>query len=254
MRLAVITIAFAMVATGIARAQVDPLPYVSIQASNIQYGEMLKSNLKGSYGSAARSSPRVAAARPTYAGLGNARYFSRPASSGGSSISFAYDSTPALRQAAADGYVERASASNAEAGRTIAREIARNDFSRIYAGIIAPFGFRSNDTADAIASYTLLGWLIATGSPDPTPGSARAVRNQVAQGLAGDPRFRDPRTRAELAEEMKLLFVTLHAGWQSARREGNLRTYSDGVAAMFKRFSGNDLRAMRLTSEGFARG
>ncbi|MBC7945841.1 MAG: hypothetical protein H7X91_11400, partial [Burkholderiales bacterium] len=80
------------------------------------------------------------------------------------------------------------------------------------------------------------------------------VRAQVARSLAANATFANPHTRAELAEEMKLLFVTLHAGWQSARREGNLKPYADGVARMFQQFTGNDLRAMRLTERGFVRG
>ena len=175
--------------------------------------------------------------------------FARPAATA-TAQSFAYQSTPELRQAAATGLIERVSQSNPDAGRAIADEIARHDFSRIYAGIVRPFGYRPDDSAASLAAYTLLGWLVATGAPDPDPGSALAVRAQVAQGLGSDRRFSSPQTRAELAEEMKLLFVTLHAGWQSARREGKLQQYSDGVAAMFLK-QGTDLRALRLTDRGF---
>lgn len=80
-----------------------------------------------------------------------------------------------------------------------------------------------------------------------------AVRGQVAEGLAANPRFKDPATLAALAEELKISFVTLHAGWQSARREGTLPTYSDGVAALFARNGGPNLRSLTLADDGFAK-
>lgn len=53
-----------------------------------------------------------------------------------------------------------------------------------------------------------------------------------------------------MGEEIVISFITLHAGWQSARREGKLQAYSDGVAAMFEKQTGNDLRALVLTNRG----
>ncbi|WP_185965027.1 hypothetical protein [Glacieibacterium frigidum] len=180
-------------------------------------------------------------------------YLARPAAPGMAATAFPYRSTSALRRAAADAFIQRTTKSDPAAGKAIAAQLAQHDYSRVYAGIVAPFGYRTDDAVDALAAYTLLGWLIANGAPDPSRADAAAVRAQVAAGLANDRRFSDPRTRAELAEEIKLLFVTLHAGWQSARKEGNLRPYADGVARMFQRFTGNDLRAMRLTERGFVR-
>jgi hypothetical protein len=52
---------------------------------------------------------------------------------------------------------------------------------------------------------------------------------------------------------MRSLLVTLHAGWQSAGKEGNLRAFSDSVAAMFAIQTGSDLRALRLTDKGLMR-
>lgn len=203
-------------------------------------------------GSSRSYANNTAGATTSRAAIGGG-YLTRPARPGAANIAFPYRSTAELRRSAADGFIQRTTKSDPAAGKLIASEMAKHDFHRIYAGIVAPFGYRANDAADALAAYTLLGWLIATGAPDPSPAAAAAVRAQIAAGMANDQRFSDPRTRAELAEELKLLFVTLHSGWQSARREGKLRPYGDGVASMFRRFSGNDLRAMRLTEQGFVR-
>ncbi|TRW17358.1 hypothetical protein [Glacieibacterium frigidum] len=232
-------------------AAVAQMDYIGVHAQSMQTGEMYKKMFRRRDNQIAASTrtaqqPQL---KSSYAAAGGALL--SPPNPGAAAIDLRYRSTPELRKSAADAYVQRVMQSDPQAGKLIAAEVSKNNFSRIYAGIVAPFGYRADDTADAVAAYTLLGWLIATGSPDPSPAAARAVREQVAQGLSNDPKFTNPRTRAELAEEMKLLFVTLHAGWQSARKEGNLRTYADGVAAMFKRFTGNDLRAMRLTERGF---
>ena len=54
-----------------------------------------------------------------------------------------------------------------------------------------------------------------------------------------------------MAEEIKILFVTLHAGWQGARREGSVRGYADGIARMFAEQAGQPLRTIALTDRGF---
>lgn len=167
-------------------------------------------------------------------------------------VDTSYRPTPALAREALSGYISRVRRSDPQAADMAAEQFRKHDYGRIYAGIVRPFGYRSDNLADSLAAYSLLSWLIATGSPDPTPAQAQAVRRQVALRLAQSPQLTAPRTRAELGEEMKLLFVTLHAGWQSARREGNLRQYGDGVARMIARQGGQDLRELRLTgSEGF---
>ena len=113
-----------------------------------------------------------------------------------------------------------------------------------------PFGLSADDAADALAGYTVLGWIIATGAPDPSAGAVRAARRQIAGRLGATPELRGPERRQQLGEELKISFVTLHAGWQAAHKEGNLRQYADGVAALFAR-SGVDLRSLVLTPDGF---
>lgn len=162
-----------------------------------------------------------------------------------------YAATPALKRQVLSEFIERVRAKDPAAAEQAAEQFARHDYARIYQGIVAPFGLSANDAGDAVAAYTVLGWLIATGAPDPRPAAVRAARAQVAAQLAAEPRVGAPGVRAALGEEFKILFVTLHAGWQSARREGNLRQYADGVQRMFQQQSGLDLRSLELTAGGF---
>lgn len=241
MRLLVAGLAICVLSAS-AGAQVDPMPYVQIQAANIQYGEMLKKNL----GTSARPRRRAAGGGM----ISDTTSFANPVRTDAAPVSFTYQSTAALRRTAANDYVARVAKSDSGTAQAIAAEFAKHDFARIYAGLVAPIGYRPNDAADVLAAYTLLGWLIANGVPDATPRQAAAVRSQIAQRVGGDPNFTNSSARARFGEDMKLLVVTLHAGWQSARREGNIKQYGDGVAALFQR-NDIDLRALRLTDAGF---
>lgn len=51
---------------------------------------------------------------------------------------------------------------------------------------------------------------------------------------------------------MKLLYVTLHAGWQSAEKESATRQYSDGIARMLIAQSDLDMRQLRIGNTGLA--
>lgn len=165
-----------------------------------------------------------------------------------------YSSTPALRRQALDGYLARASRQYPEAARVMSAQFAKHDYAAVYRSLIGGTGLRDNDAADAVTAYTVLGWQIANGYTDNLPPARIvAARRQIAAALAANPQLSSPATRPALGEEMKLLMVTLHAGWQSAQREGNLSRYADGVARLFRTQSGRDLRSLTLTDAGFSR-
>lgn len=167
-----------------------------------------------------------------------------------SNASFAYTSTPALARQAVDGYIARASRTEPRGAKMVAAILQRHDYRAIYRNILAGTGLRENDAADAAAMYTALGWVIANGeTSDPSPAAFRALRAQIAGRAGSNPSF-SPGRRGQLAEEMKLLVVTLHGGLQGAAREGKSREYANGVAAMFRR-ANIDLRALRMTAQGF---
>jgi len=83
-----------------------------------------------------------------------------PARPGTQAPAFSYFSTPALRRVAAVGYVERVTRNKSAAVAATSPKMGRKDFGKIYAEIVAPFGYRP---VDALAVYTLAGWLIASG-------------------------------------------------------------------------------------------
>lgn len=149
--------------------------------------------------------------------------------------------------------LERASSSDPQNAQALRAQLARHEYSAIYEGLTRPYGLAGDDAASSLAAYMILGWMIVHEGREPPAAGLRGVRAQAAQALS-DPRLSTPETRAKLGEEFKILFVTIHAGWQGARREGALGKYAEGVARLFGRNGGIDLRAARIGPSGFEGG
>lgn len=162
-----------------------------------------------------------------------------------------FTSTPASRKQALEEFVARVERSDPRAAAEVGGQLSRYDATRIFAGIVRPFGLSANDLADVVTAYVVLGWMISNASPDPRPNSVRAVRARVAQELADHPQLRSPGMRSTVGEEVKILFVVLHSGMQNATRSKEVRSYSSGVRDMFRQLTGEDLRALTLTDRGF---
>lgn len=166
--------------------------------------------------------------------------------------SLAYTGSRALSEQAQRDFLKRLSSRNPQAAGVAADQLSRHDFNKAYASLVRGTGLSTTDVVDIMAAFMMLGWMISNDAQaDPDPSALLAVRAQLGPGLSAEPRFANPQQRAALGEELKILFVTLHAGWQSAKKEGNLGTYADGVSALFRR-QGADMRALRLTDAGFA--
>ncbi len=221
----------------------DFIPYLQIEIDSQRYGRELRDNLERAHPWLKDDAKRSQLMRKAPATIPQ----------GSVETSFTYRSTPVTQRTAIQQYLERLGKTDPKVAEKARAEFGRNDVTAIYSGIVAPFGYRPDDAAAGLAAYTLLGWLIATGAPDPSSQQAVAVRGQIAESLATNPRLKDPARLASLAEELKISFVTLHAGWQSARRDGTLPAYSDGVAGLFARNGGPDLRSFALTDTGFAK-
>lgn len=173
---------------------------------------------------------------------------------GGPTGAMTYRVTPAISQAAVRGYIARASKKNPQAAKHMGDQFAKHDYRAAYRGLIAGTGLRENDALDALTAYTALGWMITHNAfSDPDPAALKGLRAQLAPRFDRTSAFSDPGTRAALGEELKLLFVTLHSGWQSAKREGALSQYSGGVAQLFRRQGGADLTQVKLGPAGFSR-
>lgn len=59
----------------------------------------------------------------------------------------------------------------------------------------------------------VLGDLVANRARDPSASQVQAARSQIGRLPGQGDQNADPGTWAALAEELKILFVALHAGW-----------------------------------------
>lgn len=157
------------------------------------------------------------------------------------------------QDAARDAFLARLETKDPAMAKTAATQFRAHDMDQVYAGITRPFGLSPDDAGDVMTAYLVLGWLIANGAPDPTATAVRAARGQVGSLLATQGPIADPAQRVAVAEEVKILFVVLHSGWLSARRENAVQPYADGVATLFQDGMQQPLRQIALTDTGFVR-
>jgi hypothetical protein len=173
-------------------------------------------------------------------------------------VSSAYTPTPALRQATVRTYTEQLRKTNPAAAQALAQGLASgpNAYERRYQSIIQDTGLHDNDAADALASYLILGWMIANDVRDDkavTVPMAQGVRAQAARQLGANPKLGSATALAQLGEELKLQTVVLHLGLEEALRSNQMDTYQQAIAGRFKREYGLDLTALRLSSQGFGK-
>ncbi|WBO86737.1 hypothetical protein [Hymenobacter yonginensis] len=169
--------------------------------------------------------------------------------------STAYTSTPSLRQQTVQSYVSRLKSSDPGGAQVVNTAFGpgKYDYGQVYRTILAGTGLRDNDAADALAAYMLMGYAIVHNIQDGraiTVPMARSVRAQVAPLLAVNTLARN--RAAQVGEEMKLQTVIVQGGWQSALKQGKLPAYQQGIGNLFKTQYGLDLRALKLTIQGFA--
>lgn len=174
----------------------------------------------------------------------------RPADKGGTAaarpVSLQYTTNRGLRGDVLTAFLARAAKQNPEGARQLRAQLERYDYNDVYRKLVLPFGLRDNDTGDSMAAYMLLGWMIVNGAGDPSAADVRGARDQMARALSKDARLSDWKRRGTLGEEFKILFVTIHAGWQAARQEKTVPAFADGLARMIRQQSGMDLRTLRL--------
>lgn len=222
---------------GPALAQVNPVFDMPVLTMNAAIDANNQAIARGAGGGG-----RVA--RTARAPIGRA--FAAPAGPDAVNLHLTYSASAALRKEVLAGFLGRVQRNSPQYAAVARDQLGRHDYASIFRGIVAPYGIRQNDLADAVAAYIVLGYMVVNGDENVTPAAVQGVRGQIAQVLAHEARFANPTTRAKTAEEFKILFVTLHAGWQSARREGTLAAYAQGVNRMMQRQAGLDLRRLRI--------
>ena len=118
------------------------------------------------------------------------------------------------------------------------------------------YGYDSHDVADACAAYLVLSWEVVNDrSAGPDRAGIDAVRRNLQQALARSPRFVAlPDTqKQDMAETFGYLAMIAASTRNELQRKGDqlsLARLQDGVNRTARKM-GVDLRAIRLTPQGF---
>lgn len=166
---------------------------------------------------------------------------------------FAYTPTAALRQQTVQQLAARLKPTNPTAANTLAT--SKLDYSSLYRRILQGTSLPENDAAAALASYLIMGYLVANGIHDDkaiTPSMAQGVRTQVAGTLAGNSQLASPAAVASLGEEMKLQTVLLTAAWQQSAKNNTEAAFRASTSQLFSQQYGFDMTRVRPTAKGFA--
>lgn len=133
------------------------------------------------------------------------------------------------------------------------------DTVRAWTAAVEEDGLRPGDVADAVASYWILNWIIATRTRDNTREQVLAVREQVRPLLAASPGFPslDDGRRQDMAETLMLNFLIQREAYRAAttaKDEKLQQTLADAAVARLRAEMGIDLRRLKLTEQGFVPG
>jgi hypothetical protein len=169
---------------------------------------------------------------------------------------FAFTPSPAIRQRSIATFVSTLKSSNPSVGALMEASFSMMDFFAEGDKAIAKYGMTTSNLADAMTV------LIDTmrdgangGVTDPTRAQAQAVRRQMALILLTNPGMADwtDSQKQELSDSMVLNAAFLSFAFDAAKQAGpaSLKTYSDGIATTAKTSMGIDLRALKMTDQGY---
>lgn len=120
---------------------------------------------------------------------------------------------------------------------------------------MAPYGFKSNNTAGALTAYWVTMWMIANEKGIPSRQRVAAAHKQVVSNLTGNAMYRKatPRQRQEMTEA--LVYETMFALGQRANAEkardwDRQRELAKSAQASLMK-QGVNLQSLRLTRAGF---
>jgi uncharacterized caspase-like protein len=169
---------------------------------------------------------------------------------------FAFAVSPTTRRSTTNQFITQLQSSNKELGDLFAATFALQDIFGALDKAMVPYGLKTNNLADGLTIFFDTMRDIANGvESTPTRTQALAVRRQMALVLqsSSDTNALNATQRQEMSDGLVLyaMFMSLA---QEAAKKGDpkeARNFSNGVAELAKTQFGVDLRAIRLTDNGY---
>ncbi|BAU14205.1 hypothetical protein LEP3755_47500 [Leptolyngbya sp. NIES-3755] len=123
----------------------------------------------------------------------------------------------------------------------------------VYSNVVAKYGLRVDNVADAMTAFMVTNWLIVNNvRTDPSRASVQAVRSQIVPVVLNNPQFRSEQTRQLVAESLIYQTIFLNANYERAsnnpaQMQQFVQTTHRSMTAGF----GLDFRRIDLTDAGF---
>lgn len=159
-----------------------------------------------------------------------------------------YQPTTQLSKAALAAYVASLRKNSPVDADKAAQVLARVNINQLYSAAVAPYGLANGNLADSFTAYAVLGWMIVNRQTTVSRQNVMGTRDKFAMQLAGHALSDNIASSSEM---LKLMFVTLDAGWQTSRKNGTEAAYRNSVANQFAS-TGLDFKMLKLTPSGFA--
>jgi uncharacterized caspase-like protein len=176
----------------------------------------------------------------------------------GASVAARYTFTPLpdVRARATRNFLIQMKQFSQEMGNALEKAFAQQDIFAATDKAVAPYGLKTNNVADVMAIFIDTMRDVANGrSTEPSRKQALAVRDQMALVLLATPSLNQMSVaqRQETTDTMLLTAVTFSFILDAAKSgdQQQLRVFSDQVADLMKTQYGIDLRAIRITDEGY---
>lgn len=121
---------------------------------------------------------------------------------------------------------------------------------------LAPYGLRTDNVADAYATWWMNAWHASRADMgDPSRAAIKAVRTQAARGLLADPKIRaaSDADKQELAEALLVQAVLIDAMQDTYKDDPEMTRKVAVSVRQGAKAAGLDLDLMTLTDDGFVK-
>lgn len=129
------------------------------------------------------------------------------------------------------------------------------DFAAGFRHTMRAYGLSSDDVADVLTAYVVLGWMVVHQRPEPPDATWQAVRRQMRERLAASPiaRWNDAQQQ-RLADWLIFRTLRMTALWATLRNRPDAKkdyaAFASAVRSGMRHMLGRDIAAVRLTARG----
>ena len=159
-----------------------------------------------------------------------------------------------VRQRVLANYVAEIRKTNPNGAAKMQKAFASQDIFALLGRVMARYGLKTNNVADAMTLYVLTGWQGARGANGDLPvAQVRAVRGQMARALASTPSVARATSaqKQELSDSLLVQALLFDGFVVAAKQQPSAMPQTKAIIAQSVRATfGLDLNALRLTNQG----